>query len=111
MSYVTSKYIGTSGCSTSPELYAKWLNRSKGLSQCCLDTKLLDNFAKVAVTRISGESGSNSHSRGEPPRALRGSNLVKLTRRPIVPMLRIGSRRRASLIPPGPKGPGFLGDY
>lgn len=60
LSYVRSKYIGTLGCSSSPKLYGKWLNRSKGLSQCCLLIKLLHNLFQEALTRETGDRGGHS---------------------------------------------------
>ena len=61
MSYVRSEYIGTLGCFTSPKLYGKWLNRSKGFKPVLLVYKPLHNFAEVTFTRISGELRGNPH--------------------------------------------------
>jgi len=78
LNYLKSKYIGTLGCFTSPKLCGKWLNRPKGLSQCCL-RKLLIKFVEVTFTRETGEEWKRS-------REVTPKKLGML----------LGSRRRAS---------------
>ena len=50
----------TPGCFTSPGLYGKWLNRSKGIRPVLLASKPLHNIGEVTLTRASGVRWGNS---------------------------------------------------
>lgn len=53
--YVRNEYIGTIGCEASPMLYGMQLNRSRGLSQCCVH-QTVSNIVEANCTRENGGS-------------------------------------------------------
>ncbi len=53
--YVRNECIGTRGCEASPMLYGMPLNRSRGLSQCCIH-QTVSNIVEANFTRESGGS-------------------------------------------------------
>ena len=55
LNYVRNEKIGTLECLASSKLCGKWLNRAKGLYQCCLQTKPFHNSAKATFSRETGQ--------------------------------------------------------
>jgi hypothetical protein len=90
LSYVRSKYIGTLRCLASLKLYGKWLNRCKGLGQCCLYTNCSITLPRRPLPgkpekRRNPQMGGNSQRVG-PLAYGKGSTIISTLGRLLLPL-------------------------